>query len=45
MKGVTVGDVNINGNRFDDDTVFLAESEENLQPLLNIGIDTVIEEC
>ena len=38
MKGIIVGGVNINNIRFADDTVFLAESEEELQDILDIGV-------
>ena len=36
MKGVTIGEVNINNLRYADDTVLLAESEKDLQDILEV---------
>ena len=41
LEGVKIGGVNINSIRFADDTVLIAESEKNLQKLL----DTVQKQC
>ena len=35
LKGVTIGGININNLRYADDTVLMAESEENLQTILD----------
>ena len=41
LEGVKIGSVNINNIRFADDTVLVAESEKNLQELL----DAVQKQC
>ena len=41
LEGVKIGGVNINNFRFADDTVLIAESEKNLQKLL----DAVQKQC
>ena len=38
IRGITVGGRNINNVRFADDTVFAAETEKELQEILDVGV-------
>ena len=35
IKGVTIGGINVNNFRYADDTVLIAETEDDLQNLIN----------